>query len=82
MQGGELPLFVPDAIVEHVIPLALMGCLRKDIRSVYLVAIYCLDERGSTSSSSATSGFPPADLACLIHIFEDNKGLLCYKHVD
>src|SRR5450755_1735289 len=20
-------------------------------------------------------------LACLIHIFEDNKGLLCYKHV-
>src|ERR1700689_2273818 len=21
------------------------------------------------------------DLACLIHIFEDNKGLLCYKHV-
>ena len=21
-------------------------------------------------------------LACLIHIFEDNKGLLCYKHVD
>jgi len=20
-------------------------------------------------------------LTCLIHIFEDNKGLLCYKHV-
>jgi hypothetical protein len=20
-------------------------------------------------------------LACLIHMFEDNKGLLCYKHV-
>lgn len=38
MQGGELPLFVPDAIVEHVIPLSLMGCLRKDIRSVYLMA--------------------------------------------
>jgi hypothetical protein len=36
MQGGELPLFVPDAIVEHAIPLSLMGCLRKDIRSVYL----------------------------------------------
>lgn len=36
MQGGELPLFVPDAIVEHSIPLSLMGCLRKDIRSVYL----------------------------------------------
>jgi glycosyltransferase involved in cell wall biosynthesis len=36
MQGGELPLFVPDAVVEHAIPLSLMGCLRKDIRSVYL----------------------------------------------
>jgi glycosyltransferase involved in cell wall biosynthesis len=36
MQAGELPLFVPDAIVEHAIPLSLMGCLRKDIRSVYL----------------------------------------------
>lgn len=36
MQVGELPLFVPDAIVEHAIPLSLMGCLRKDIRSVYL----------------------------------------------
>ncbi|MFZ0291664.1 MAG: glycosyltransferase [Candidatus Sulfotelmatobacter sp.] len=36
MQVGELPLFVPDAVVEHAIPLSLMGCLRKDIRSVYL----------------------------------------------
>jgi GT2 family glycosyltransferase len=36
MQGGELPLFVPAAIVEHAIPLSLMECLRKDIRSVYL----------------------------------------------
>ncbi len=36
MQVGELPLFVPDAIVEHAIPLSLMACLRKDIRSVYL----------------------------------------------
>jgi glycosyltransferase involved in cell wall biosynthesis len=36
MQRGELPLFVPDAIVEHVIPLSLMGCLRKDVRSAYL----------------------------------------------
>jgi len=36
MQVGELPLFVPNAIVEHAIPLSLMGCLRKDIRSVYL----------------------------------------------
>jgi glycosyltransferase involved in cell wall biosynthesis len=36
MQQGELPLFVPDAIVEHSIPLSLVGCLRKDIRTVYL----------------------------------------------
>jgi glycosyltransferase involved in cell wall biosynthesis len=36
MQGGKLPLFVPDAIVKHVIPLSLMACLRKDIRSAYL----------------------------------------------
>jgi len=35
MQAGELPLFVPDAIVEHYIPLSLMDCLRKDIQSAY-----------------------------------------------
>jgi glycosyltransferase involved in cell wall biosynthesis len=36
MQAGELPWFVPDALVEHYIPLSLVGCLRKDIRSAYL----------------------------------------------
>jgi glycosyltransferase involved in cell wall biosynthesis len=36
MQAGELPLFVPDALVEHYIPLSLVGCFRKDIRSAYL----------------------------------------------
>jgi glycosyltransferase involved in cell wall biosynthesis len=36
IQAGELPLFVPDAIVEHYIPLSLAGCFRKDIRSAYL----------------------------------------------
>jgi glycosyltransferase involved in cell wall biosynthesis len=36
MQRGELPLFVPDAIVEHVIQLSLLGWIRKDFRSVYL----------------------------------------------
>lgn len=36
IQGGELPLFVPDAIVEHVIQLTLLGCIRKDVRSVHL----------------------------------------------
>jgi glycosyltransferase involved in cell wall biosynthesis len=36
MQAGELPLFVTDAIVEHYIPLSLVGHFRKDIRSAYL----------------------------------------------
>src|ERR1700733_3258638 len=33
---GELPIFVPDAIVQHHITLSLAGCLRKDVRSAYL----------------------------------------------
>ena len=36
MQNGMLPLFVPEAIVEHDIPLSLMACFWKDVRSVYL----------------------------------------------
>lgn len=36
MQRGELPLFVPEAVVEHHIPLSLIGCFRKDVRSAYL----------------------------------------------
>jgi glycosyltransferase involved in cell wall biosynthesis len=36
IQAGDLPLFVSDAIVEHVIPLSLPACLRKDVQSVYL----------------------------------------------
>jgi glycosyltransferase involved in cell wall biosynthesis len=36
MHAGELPLFVPDATVEHSIPLTLLGSLRKDFRSAYL----------------------------------------------
>src|SRR5208282_1440743 len=36
MQAGDLPLFVPQAVVEHVILLSLPACLRKDIQSVYL----------------------------------------------
>ena len=35
MQRGELPLFVPDATIQHAIPLSLMECLRKDIRSIH-----------------------------------------------
>ena len=29
IQDGELPLFVPDAVVEHAIPLSLMQCVRE-----------------------------------------------------
>ncbi|MFZ0300387.1 MAG: glycosyltransferase family A protein [Candidatus Sulfotelmatobacter sp.] len=36
MQNGRLPRFVPEAIVEHDIPLSLMACFWKDVRSVYL----------------------------------------------
>ena len=34
MQGGELPFFVSTAVVQHAIPLTLLQCLRKDVRSV------------------------------------------------
>jgi len=33
---GELPLFVPSAIVQHETPFSLLECLRKDVRSAYL----------------------------------------------
>ncbi len=36
IQRGELPFFVNDAIVQHAIPLTLIGCLRKDMQSAYL----------------------------------------------
>jgi glycosyltransferase involved in cell wall biosynthesis len=36
MQGGELPFFVPNAIVQHAIPLSLIECFRKDYRSAHL----------------------------------------------
>jgi GT2 family glycosyltransferase len=35
MQSGELPLFVANAIVQHAIPLSVIDCLRKEIRSAY-----------------------------------------------
>src|ERR1700722_6802168 len=38
MQAGALPRFVPEAVVEHYIPLSFMDCLRKDIRSAGLEA--------------------------------------------
>lgn len=33
---GELPRFVPEAVVQHAIAFSLLSCLRKDIRSAYL----------------------------------------------
>jgi glycosyltransferase involved in cell wall biosynthesis len=36
MQGGELPLFVANATVQHVIRLSLIECLLKDLRSAYV----------------------------------------------
>ena len=36
MQGGELPRFVDEAIVQHAIPLSLFARLIKDVRSAYL----------------------------------------------
>lgn len=36
IQTSQLPLFVPEANIEHSIPLSFLGCLRKDLRSAYL----------------------------------------------
>jgi len=36
IQEGELPLFVANATIVHTIPLSLIECLRKDVRSAYL----------------------------------------------
>jgi glycosyltransferase involved in cell wall biosynthesis len=36
MEAGDLPLFVPEAVVEHVINLSLLSCLRKDMQSAFL----------------------------------------------
>lgn len=36
IQDGKLPLFIPNAVVEHAIPLSLMQCVQKDIQSVSL----------------------------------------------
>ncbi len=36
MRRGELPVFVPDATVRHAIPLSLLECLSKDVRSAYV----------------------------------------------
>ena len=38
MQSGELPWFVANAVVQHAIPLRLLQCFLKDIRSAYLEA--------------------------------------------
>ena len=38
MQKGELPLFVPDAIVRHSIRMSFAACVRKDVRVAWLEA--------------------------------------------
>jgi glycosyltransferase involved in cell wall biosynthesis len=38
MQSGELPFFVEGAVVQHAIPLNLVQCLAKDVRSTFLEA--------------------------------------------
>src|SRR5271165_2935418 len=38
IKGGELPLFVPNATVQHSVPLSLIGSFRKAIRSSFLEA--------------------------------------------
>jgi len=48
MKAGELPLFVANAFIQHAIPLSLMECFRKDIRSAYL--------EGSTYDIIASKG--------------------------
>jgi hypothetical protein len=70
MQAGELPLFVPDAIVEHYIPLSLVGCFRKAIRSAYL--------QGRTNSIIASKGVKirlthPERLQLLISLWKTSR---------
>jgi glycosyltransferase involved in cell wall biosynthesis len=36
IQRGELPFFVKDAVVQHEVPLSLLECLHKDVRSAML----------------------------------------------
>jgi len=36
MQAGELPVFVPQAVVQHAVPLTVRQYLRKAIRSAYI----------------------------------------------
>jgi len=36
IRGGALPLFVPEAIIQHIVPPSLLKCFRKDISSGYL----------------------------------------------
>jgi glycosyltransferase involved in cell wall biosynthesis len=36
MRRGELPVYVPEATVRHAVPLSLLECLGKDVRSAYV----------------------------------------------
>jgi len=36
IRENDLPFFLANAIVQHVVPLSMIGCVRKDFRSAYL----------------------------------------------
>jgi glycosyltransferase involved in cell wall biosynthesis len=48
MRRAQLPFFVADATIQHEVPLSLMKCIRKDIRSAFL--------EGGTYALIASSG--------------------------
>jgi len=66
IEGDTLPLFVPEAIVEHAIPLSLMECLRKDIRTAYLEGTNVREDRLDGSSDSSDAERAPA--IAVVHV--------------
>ena len=76
MQGGELPLFVANATVQHAIPLSLMECFLKDIRSAYLEGrTYDIIASQGSKNSSQSSG---ASESAVVHV-EDFRTTFHWK---
>jgi glycosyltransferase involved in cell wall biosynthesis len=50
IQRGELPFFVPEAVVQHAVSLPLLNCLAKDVRSAW--------QEGKTFEMIETKGIP------------------------
>src|ERR1022692_2673535 len=61
------------AFATPVLGAATCATARRETRRSRLPAI---------ASASPWLPYPASPLARIIHIFEDNKSLLCYKHVD